>query len=193
MKEVFIIGGPNGAGKSTFVEYYLPKYIQVTNFINADHIAKGLSPLDQTSHAIRAGKLMLQLIDENMKKGVSFGFETTLAGQKWLALVNKLKHNGYKVYLFFLDIDTEELAVNRVARRVELGGHDIPEATIRRRFKRARAHFWDVYKNAADKWFLFNNSRFNSPALVAQNEDQKEEVLDKEYYDFFISSIKEVH
>lgn len=190
MKEVFIIGGPNGAGKSTFVEYYLPNYIKVTNFINADHIAKGLSPLDYSSQSIRAGKIMLQLIDENIEKGVSFGFETTLAGQKWLELIKKLKTNEYMIYLFFLDIDNEELSVNRVAKRVELGGHDIPEKTIRRRFKRAKTNFWNKYKQVADKWYFFNNSNFNSPEIIAQKENQ-EDIFNKKYLDCFLNFIKE--
>jgi len=191
MKEVFIIGGPNGAGKSTFVEYYLPKYINVTNFINADHIARGLSPLNSDAKAIHAGKLMFQLIDENIKRGDSFGFETTLSGQRWLDLIEQLKNSGYKVYIFFLDIDNEGLAVNRVAKRVELGGHNIPEKTIRRRFKRSKYNFWNKYKDVADKWYLFNNSDFNSPELIAQKEDNIEEILNKKYIEYFKFLIKD--
>jgi len=190
MKEVFVVGGPNGAGKSTFVEYYLPTYMKVTNFINADHIARGLSPLDFNAFAIRAGKLMLQLIEENIDKGASFGFETTLAGQKWVSLINKLKANGYRVYIFFLDIDNENLAVNRVAKRVELGGHDIPEKAIRRRFTRAKYNFWYTYKKMANEWYLFNNSDFNDPKLVAYQENNEEIIMEKEYLDRYLKSLK---
>jgi len=190
MKEVFIIGGPNGAGKSTFVEYYLPKYIKVTNFINADHIAKGLAPLNHNSQSIRAGKLMLQLIDEHIEKNVSFGFETTLAGQKWIELIRKLKVNGYKISIFFLDIDTTDLAINRVEKRVELGGHDIPELTIRRRFTRARFNFWNKYRQLSDEWYLFNNSEFNNPQIIVFKENNTEEIVNEMYFKFFLNSLK---
>ena len=191
-KEVYIIGGPNGAGKTTFVEQFLPKYIHVRNFVNADIIAFGLSPLDVSLMNIKAGKLMLTLIREYKNKGMPFGFETTLAGKKWGSLMKELKNSGYAIYLFFLDISSVKLSISRIKYRVKLGGHSIPEETIRRRYFRSRRNFWNLYKNKADYWYLFNNSG-PAPDLVAaaKNGQNTLNVSDQEYYDFFLDSLKE--
>ena len=90
-KEVYIVGGPNGAGKTTFVKHFLPEYVNVTNFVNADDIAVGLSPFDRNAMPIKSGKLMLELIDQYRENGESFGFETTLAGQKWKKMIKEMK------------------------------------------------------------------------------------------------------
>lgn len=192
-KEVYIIGGPNGAGKTTFVEKYLPNYLDVKNFINADMIARGLSPFDYNAQAIKAGKLMLSLIEEYSNKGISFGFETTLAGKKWLDVFQDLKVKGYQVIVFFLYLDTVELAVQRVSTRVKLGGHDIPEDTIKRRFLRSRLNFWNDYRVSADAWYLLNtsNDKNSGPVLVAHMQNKKEVILNKKYLDEFTKSIEE--
>jgi predicted ABC-type ATPase len=160
-KEVYIVGGPNGSGKTTFVKQFLPDYVKITNFVNADDIAIGLSPLDSSSMNIKSGRLMLELIDEYVKKGDSFGFETTLAGRKWERMINALKDRG----------------------------HDIPEETIRRRYVRSRKNFWSVYKNMADNWYLFDNSGKNPELVASQTEGALQIVKDK-YYGFFLGSVK---
>ena len=131
---------------------------------------------------------MLELIDEYKEKGASFGFETTLAGKKWLSLFKELKSAGYKIYIFFLDTASIELAVKRVRYRVESGGHDIPEETIRRRYVRSRRNFWYNYKKLAEDWYLFNNSGKRAE-LIANNLKNSFNVLNHKYYDFFLSSI----
>lgn len=175
-KEVYIIGGPNGAGKTTFVTRYLPQYLDIRNFVNADHIAFGLSPLDVSRLQIKAGKVMLELLADLQRRGESFGFETTLAGRKWLKVIESLKADGYVVHVFFLNIIDVELCVRRVENRVKSGGHDIPEDVIRRRYVRARSNFWNMYKEAADFWYLFDAST-DEPQLVAS----KNEIIDDEY------------
>jgi len=100
-KKVYIIGGPNGTGKTTFVQKYLPEYAHVKNFVNADYIASGLSPFNSSVIAFKAGKMMLQLIEEYKKKKVSFGFESTLAGKNWLKLIDELKRLlNFCIFLF---------------------------------------------------------------------------------------------
>jgi len=189
-KEVYIVGGPNGAGKTTFVKQFLPNYVNVRNFVNADDIASGLSPLDSTSMNITSGKLMLKMIGKYKKKGEPFGFESTLAGNKWLRMIQDLKGAGYLIYIFFLDLVSAELAVSRVKYRVETGGHDIPEETIRRRYVRSRRNFWYNYSQEVDGWYLFDNST-KAPKLIANNIDQQLKVIDLKYLKVFEDTLGE--
>jgi len=183
-KDVYIVGGPNGAGKTTFVKQFLPNYVNVRNFVNADDIAHGLSPLDSTSMNITSGKLMLGLIDKYKNKGEPFCFESTLAGKKWLRMIRELKDAGYLIYIFFLDLASAELAVSRVKYRVESGGHNIPEETIRRRYIRSRRNFWYNYKEEVDGWYFFDNST-KFPKFIANNIKGELKVIDPKYLKFF--------
>ena len=187
-KEVYIIGGPNGAGKTTFVKQFLPNYVEVRNFINADNIAKGLSPMGPSSMDITSGKLMIELIDKYSHKGESFAFEETLARKMLMSRIRKLKEAGYLIYIFFLDLASAELAVSRVKYRVETGGHDIPEETIRRRYLRSRRNFWYNYKGAVDGWYLFDNST-KFPKLIANHIGQELRVIDLKYFKLFENTL----
>ena len=175
-KRVYVIGGPNGAGKTTFVSNFLPNYAEVKNFINADNIAAGLSPFDPFSMEIKAGKIMMECIYSAIKRGESFGFETTLAGKIWKRILEYLKDNDYIVKLFFLNVASIDICIDRIKNRAKLGGHYIPEDVVIRRYYRARYNFWHKYRLLADKWYLFDNTG-NKAIFIASSE----EVAHREY------------
>jgi predicted ABC-type ATPase len=135
--KIIIIAGPNGAGKTTFAREFLPQEAGCPVFVNADLIAAGLSPFAPERAAMQAGRLTLAAIAQHVAKRESFAFETTFSGKAYATQIPVWRQLGYRVELFFLSLPTADIAVERVAQRVRQGGHDIPEATIRRRFEAA--------------------------------------------------------
>jgi predicted ABC-type ATPase len=127
---VYVIAGPNGAGKTTFASSFLPDFVKCNEFLNADLIAAGLSPFAPETQNLRAGRLLLQRIDELANQRADFSFETTLSGRTYLKLLSDMKASGYRVMLFFLWLPSAELAVARVANRVKQGGHNVPADDI---------------------------------------------------------------
>jgi predicted ABC-type ATPase len=164
-KRIVIIAGPNGAGKTTFALEFLPNEAECPIFINADLIAAGLSPFDPALAAIKAGRLMLQAIQENVQKGESFAFETTLSGIVYARRIPQWQKAGYHVTMFFLSLPSPELAVARVRERVRRGGHNVPEPDIRRRFDVGLRNFQNVYRELVDSWSYYNNSD-SKPVLL---------------------------
>lgn len=164
-KKIIIIAGPNGAGKTTFARAFLPAEAQCPRFINADLIAAGLSPFLPEAEAFKAGRLMLKEITACVERGESFAFETTLSGLVYLRQIRNWHTLGYHISLFFLRLSSVEMAVARVAERVRQGGHDIPEAVIRRRFEAGRINFEQRYRDVVDAWALYDNSD-NEPVLI---------------------------
>ncbi len=157
-KKIVIIAGPNGAGKTTFAREFLPNEAHCDIFINADLIAAGLSPFAPERAAIKAGRLMLQAIEETLQKQQSFAFETTLSGLGYLKHIPIWQAQGYRVKLIFLQLQNSDMAIARVKQRVQQGGHNIPETTIRRRFDAGLKNFHQYYKNSVDIWLHFDNS-----------------------------------
>ena len=158
LKKIIIIAGPNGAGKTTFARDFLPAEAQTLRFINADLIAAGLAPFNPESAAIKAGRLMLEEIDACVAAGSSFAFETTLSGLGYLRKIAIWQELGYQVKLWFLSLPNDDVAVSRVALRVAQGGHNIPEAVIRRRFKAGLTNFHERYSQVVDSWAFYDNS-----------------------------------
>ncbi|MDD5090663.1 MAG: zeta toxin family protein [Candidatus Wallbacteria bacterium] len=177
---LFVIAGPNGSGKTTFAMTFLPE-IATVNFINADLIAGGLSPLMPSTAAIEAGKLFLKKIVGHAEKRENFAFETTLAGLTHVRFLRKLKKMNYRIYLIFLWISSPELALKRVADRVRRGGHDIPEKDLRRRYHRGISNFFKVYLELCDTAVVFDNSGSN-PRMIAVHAGKNNVIIDDEVY-----------
>ncbi|AKR43691.1 AAA family ATPase [Methylophilus sp. TWE2] len=167
MKKVIIIAGPNGAGKTTFAREYLPNEANCPIFINADLIAAGLAPFSPETAAVKAARLMLKEIESNVKAGNSFAIETTLSGKTYARDIIEWKKVGYHITLAFLSLPDPEIAIARVAARVAAGGHNIPEGTIRRRFKAGLENFHQLYSPLANSWSLYDNSG-DEPKLISR-------------------------
>ncbi len=177
----YIIAGPNGAGKTTFAREFLPSYVHCREFLNADLLAAGISPFDPDTAAVAAGRVLLARMKELIRHGKDFGFETTLAGRTYLSILRRMKEQGYRLHLFYLWLPNVELAIARVVRRVEQGGHNIPEDVIRRRFDAAPANLLNSYLPLMDSWFLFDNAVLQ-PRMVARYDNGKIDVLDTNLY-----------
>ncbi len=155
---MYIIAGPNGAGKTTLSYTILPEIFDCDEFVNADEIAKGISPLKPEKAGIRAGRLMLQRINELLISGDSFAFETTLSTKSYKGLINRAKELNFEVILLFLALDSVELAIQRVETRVSEGGHNIPTPIIKRRYIGGLINFFKIYLPIVSKWILVDNS-----------------------------------
>ncbi|MEI6580397.1 MAG: zeta toxin family protein [Eubacteriales bacterium] len=168
---MYIIAGCNGAGKTTASYTVLPEMLNCKEFVNADEIAKGLSPFQPQTAAIDAGKIMLTRIQELIKSGVDFSFETTLSARHFMNVVKAAQEKGYFVTLVFFWLNSVDLAIQRVKMRVSEGGHDIPEDTIKRRYKTGITNLMHKYIPICNYWIIINNSEgpFNLIAEGVQN------------------------
>ena len=158
MKRIIIIAGPNGAGKTTFAKEFLPGEAACPRFINADLIAAGLSPFNPGAAAIQSGRLMVSEIRRQLLSGGSFAFETTLSGRRYAQQIPEWQNLGYRVELIYLRLRSIRLALARVRSRVAQGGHRIPPATVRRRFRLGWENFERLYRPLVDRWELYDNS-----------------------------------
>ncbi len=179
---IYIIAGPNGSGKTTFAEEFLPHYAECRTFVNADTIARGLAAFSPDGAALKAGRLLLEQIEVYAAKRIDFAFETTLSGVTYLSRLKNLKKEGYRIHLFFLWIPDVKLSLARVAYRVKMGGHDISEKVVRRRFHKGIKNFFKLYKPILDSWMLFDNSG-NVPHAIAKEESGKLAIFDEKLYD----------
>ncbi len=158
MANLYIIAGCNGAGKTTASFNVLPQILDCKEFVNADEIAKGLSPFSPESVAIQAGKLMLERIEHLLQERVTFAIETTLATRSYQTLVKKAQQRGYTVQLLFFWLQSPEVAAQRVKKRVAEGGHDIPVETIYRRYRAGLKNLFEIFLPIVDWWALYDNN-----------------------------------
>ena len=179
---LYIIAGPNGAGKTTASFNLLPEILHCPNFVNADEIARGLSPFAPETVSLQAGRIMLARIEELLPQKVDFAIETTLATRSYVSLVKRAQKLEYKVHLLFFYLETPEQAIQRVAQRVAQGGHDIPEENIRRRFRRGINNLMHLYAPICDSVHIWNNT--SKAHIVAKRTaaDECLQIIDQEMW-----------
>lgn len=158
MPKLYIIAGCNGAGKTTASYTVLPEMLGCKEFVNADEIAKGLSPFNPESVAIEAGRLMLQRMDDLLSEGSDFAFETTLSTRSYVKFIERAQAKGYFVTLLYFWLPTPEQAIERVATRVREGGHNIPSDVIRRRYANGIKNLTALYIPLCNYWAIYDNS-----------------------------------
>ena len=181
MPTCWIIAGPNGAGKTTFAMEYLPTVAGCRRFINADLIAAGLSPLAPEQHLLAASRLFLREIEDCIAARQDFAFETTLAGQSYLNLIERLQTTGWRVELIYLALPSAEMSRLRVAERVAHCGHNIPEADLIRRFPRSLHNVLNLFVPKVDQVRCFMNSG-ESPELVFQQTGVARTILNPDFF-----------
>jgi predicted ABC-type ATPase len=173
---VIVLAGPNGAGKTTAARTLLAETLEVTTYVNADVIAQGLAGFDPASAAIEASRIMLERLYRLAEQRGDFAFETTLAGRSYVPWLRELRNKGYLVNLVYFWLESPDLAVARVVDRVRLGGHDIPEATIRQRYGRSLRNLFLLYRPIVTSWEIFDNTG-SSSKQVAFGDEKRETIL----------------
>jgi predicted ABC-type ATPase len=176
---LFIVAGCNGAGKTTASYTVLPELLNIKEFVNADEIAKGLSPFQPEKVSIEAGKIMLRRITELISQNQDFAFETTLATRSFVSLCSFAKQKGYSICLTFLWLDSKELAIERVKQRVSEGGHDIPTEVIIRRYKTGLKNFFTLYESIVDFWLFIDNSNTKQELIAERKENAEIDIYNK--------------
>lgn len=165
---IYLIAGCNGAGKTTFAKQFLPYEVKCLNFLNADLIAQGLSPLNTRAAALKAGRLLLAEFHKFVAEKETFAFENTLSGTTHIALLKRAKRAGFRIHLHYLWLPNPTIAIARVHERVKKGGHDVPAQDIRRRFGRSLKRFTHDYSFLADRWAVWD-SQYIPPRLMAES------------------------
>lgn len=173
-----ILAGPNGAGKTTASKFILRDVRSISEFVNADTIASGLSAFAPERVAIEAGRIVLRRIATLIDRRANFAFETTLFSLTFTRTIARAQSVGYDVELIFLALPSAEIAVARVAQRVSLGGHHIPTDTIHRRFKRGLANLFTMYILLVNRWKVFDNYT-SPPTLVARGTGRSNKIYEE--------------
>lgn len=163
---IVIIAGPNGAGKTTISRPVLADTLGITEFVNADTLAAGLSGFNPEQASFAAGRIMLARLHELADARTSFAFETTLASRTLAPWLARLTTSGHELHIIYLWLRTADLAVRRVKARVRKGGHDVPESIIRRRYTRSAANLFRLYIPLADTWRIYDNSGKNARLIA---------------------------
>ncbi|MDL2245800.1 zeta toxin family protein [Parabacteroides sp. OttesenSCG-928-J18] len=184
MPYLYIIAGCNGAGKTTASFTILPEMLKCKEFVNSDEIAKGLSPFnaDNIAVAVEASRIMYKRIKELIAAGETFAMETTLATRSVANLIREAQREGYYVTLLYFWLNTPELAVERVKMRVESGGHNVPENTVRRRYAVGIKNLFKLYLPVSDYWMITDNSMTSMEIIAKGFRDERKEIFNPIIY-----------
>lgn len=176
-KELYIIAGCNGAGKTTASFTILPEILDCKEFVNADEIAKGLSPFQPEKVSLEAGRIMLERINDLMERKENFAFETTLATKSYKSKIFLAREKGYNVTLLFFWLQNVNLAIERVKTRVLEGGHNIEIGVIKRRYLNGIKNLFEIYLPIADEIMIFDNSEGKHDLIAQKTMDSDIDVL----------------
>ena len=172
MPNLYIIAGCNGAGKTTASYTVLPETLECRTLVNADEIAKGLSPFQPETVAIQAGRIMLQRIDDLIVRGFDFAFETTLSTKSYIQTIQKAKTLNYYVTLVYFWLNSPQLAIERIRERVAAGGHHIPNEVVVRRYEKGLFNFFNLYLPICDYWLVIDNT-LKPSKTIAEGKEKK--------------------
>lgn len=189
-KNLYIISGCNGAGKTTASYTVLPEILDCREFVNADEIARGLSPFNPEGMAIEAGRLMLKRIEELLSRNETFSIETTLATRSYLNLVQRAQAKGYTVRLLFFWLNSPELALQRISERVAKGGHNIPEPIVRRRYVAGINNLFQLFMNEVDYWTIYDNSEYPAVQVASGGKDDEVNIIIESTYNRIVNYVK---
>lgn len=188
MPNLYVIGGANGSGKTTVSLSLLPTLLGVFEYVNADTIAAGLSPLNPDSMAIQSGRLMVRRLKTLVDAKSDFAFETTLAARSFAPFLRDCKDKGYTINLIYFWLRSPDLAVERVAKRVVSGGHSIPEPDIRRRYERGLKNLKQLYLPICDSWIIYDNSEITLNLIAERGIGQQLIIYDLETWHHMVGS-----
>ena len=189
-KNLYIISGCNGAGKTTASYTVLPEILDCREFVNADEIARGLSPFNPEGMAIEAGRLMLKRIDELLSRNETLSIETTLATRSYINLVRRAQAKGYTVRLLFFWLNSPELAIQRVTERVAKGGHNIPTPIIKRRYVAGINNLFQLFMNEVDYWTIYDNSEYPAVQVASGGKDDEVNIIIESTYNRIVNYVK---
>ena len=180
--KLFIISGCNGAGKTTASFNILPEILECKQFLNADEIARGLSPFDPESVSIEAGRILLNRFDELVKIGETFAVETTLATLIYKDKILKVQSLGYEVTLLYFWLTDVSMAYDRVKSRVMEGGHNIPQDVIKRRYFKGIKNLFNIYLPLCERALIIDNSDSNPELIFTQSKGSELEIINENLY-----------
>lgn len=187
IKEIIIVAGANGVGKTTFAQQFLIEY-PVYEYLNADEIAKEISPENIRENQFRAGKIFFERLKNFVAEDKPFLIESTLSGRYLIKFLSKIQSRNYQTTLVFIFVDSPEVSIERIAGRVRKGGHFVPEEDVRRRYERGRRNFWTIYKNLADRWSLIYNSN-DSFEYVVIGKRNEENIINEFLFEKFLQEL----
>jgi len=181
-KKLYLIAGPNGSGKTTLANELVKE--EKISFLNADDIAKKRSD----KLGLKSGRILLHKFDELLLSGESIVLESTISGSYHNRIIARAKKEKYEIIFVYVFLDSVEQNLARIKQRVALGGHDVPECDVRRRYLRSMSNFWKTAEKAS-QWELYYNGE-NSYEIIARGKSDIVEIIDDVVYNKFNKEAK---